>query len=128
MNIVGQDDVLANVYLSTSRDGGATSSTSVRVNDDIPRPGVNHFQSQAAVASRRRWWQTALIAVGAVVVLVRLDAIAVFAWQRQQICAKASDPTRSGAITEYCPSDPYQPIGGAMTFGSGGNPQDSPTA
>ena len=45
-----KDDGQANIYLATSRDSGTTWSMPVRVNDDIPRPGVNHFQPQVAVA------------------------------------------------------------------------------
>lgn len=45
-----KDDGAANVYLSTSRDGGSVWSTPVRANDDPPQPGVNHFQPQVAVA------------------------------------------------------------------------------
>ncbi len=70
---------------------------------------------------RRRWWLFTLI--GAVVVVV-IGAIGVFGWrQQQQSCTKAADPTRSGAVTEYCPSEPYQPFsgGGAMAFGQDGN-------
>lgn len=68
---------------------------------------------------RRRWWLFALL--GGVVVVV-LGAIGLFAWviPQQQACRTAADPARSGAITEYCPSDPYQPFSGAMTFGPDG--------
>lgn len=68
---------------------------------------------------RRWWWLFALL--GGVVVVV-LGAIGLFAWviPQQQACRTAADPARSGAITEYCPSDPYQPFSGAMTFGPDG--------
>lgn len=70
---------------------------------------------------RRRRWLFALIAA---LVIVALGAIGVFAWMQQmQSCVKASDPTRSGAISEYCPASPYEPFsgGGAMVSGPDGN-------
>ena len=70
---------------------------------------------------RRRWRLIALIsAVGVVIV----GGAGIFFWrQQQQSCSKASDPTRSGAVTEYCPAEPYGPFsgGGAMTSGADGN-------
>lgn len=71
-------------------------------------------------APRRRRW---LIALTSVVAIVALGAIGIFVWQQQQQrCVKAPDPARSGAISEYCPSEPYQPTnGGAMVSGPDGN-------
>jgi len=56
------------------------------------------------------------------VAVVVVGVIGIFAWQQQQQqCVKAADPTRSGAVTEYCPSEPYQPFNGAMAVGPDGN-------
>lgn len=79
----------------------------------------NPTQAGGYRSPRPRWWLIALIAT---VAIVALGAIGIFAWQQQQQgCSKASDPTRSGAVTEYCPSEPYKPFTGAMTFGPDGN-------
>lgn len=68
---------------------------------------------------RRRWWPIALVVVVAV---VAAGALGVFFWQQQQqACSKPADPTRSGAVTEYCPSEPNRPFGGAMAVGSDNN-------
>ena len=66
-----------------------------------------------------RWWLIALIST---VVVVALGGLGIFAWQQlQQRCVTASDPTLSGAVTEYCPPEPYKPFTGAMMFGPDGN-------
>lgn len=70
---------------------------------------------------RRRWWPIGLAVAAGV---IALGAAGVYFWQQQQqSCSKAADPARSGAITEYCPSEPYLPFsgGGAMTAAPDGN-------
>lgn len=68
---------------------------------------------------RRRWWLIALISAAGVVIV---GVAGVFFWQQQQqTCSKASDPTRSGAVTEYCAAEPHGPFSGAMTVGADGN-------
>ncbi len=69
---------------------------------------------------RRRW---VLISLGILVVLVAAGVGVYFGivLPQQQSCSKAADPSRHGAVTEYCPAAPNVPGGGAMARGSDGN-------
>lgn len=70
---------------------------------------------------RRRWWLFALIGALAIVIVV-VGAIGAFVFIGPQVtqpsCTKAVDPSRSGAISQYCPSG-YQ-LGDSLAFGSDG--------
>lgn len=87
------------------------------------RTPVPPAPTQAGGRQPRRWWLIALIAALVIVVL----AVGVFAFQLfggpismpGTGCNKAADPTRSGAISQYCPSG-YQP-GSSMIIGPDGN-------
>lgn len=85
-----------------------------------PVPPASSRAGGRAPRRPRRWWLIALVAAVAVIVV---GAIGVFAWlnAQQPSCEKAADPTRTGAITEYCPSGPEGPRFSAMTRGADGN-------
>lgn len=74
---------------------------------------------------RRRRWLITLGVIGGIVVLVAAGIGVVFGilLPQQQRCSTAADPSRHGAVTEYCPAEPNQPFsgGGAMARGSDGN-------
>lgn len=74
---------------------------------------------------RRRWWLLALVVPLLLVVIVMVPfAIQWIIMQRGPTtttdCVKAADPSRSGAVTEYCLSTRTQPPH-AMTVGPDGN-------
>lgn len=83
----------------------------------VPAPPTP-TQANGRRPRRRRW----LIALITTLGVIALGAGGVFFWlQQQQQCVKAPDPTRSGAISEYCPPERYGPLSGAMTSGPDGN-------
>lgn len=67
---------------------------------------------------RRRW----LITLGVIVALVAAGIGVVFGilLPQQQKCSTAADPSRHGAVIEYCAAEPVT-AGGAMARGSDGN-------
>ncbi len=81
--------------------------------------------SSAAVGGRRPRRRWVLITLGIIVVVIAAGVGVYFGLvlPQQQACSKAADPSRPGAVTEYCPAEPNQPFsgGGAMARGSDGN-------
>lgn len=81
------------------------------------------YSTETGGGAPRRRRGRRLIAVVATVAVIVVGGIGVFAWlsAQQPSCEKAADPTRAGAITEYCPSGLEGPRFSAMTRGADGN-------